>query len=238
MEAAIQIQVVSGAIAQFAADKDADGIGNVLRSAPASNRKRSLLDEVVVLLVDNFGHIGINDTGPNLIDIDALCRQTVSIQQGHHSHASLGHTVFAAADGRNISRAGTDIDDGRSASILIRLLEHLSDHQLCKEHCAFQVDAYNAVKVFLGHFENVTANQRCNPCVVDQNIHITVFSDHCTEEGFSCGLVGDAALIVQIICVHGIQLGEVCAVVLQCIHIQNGNVVTLAGQLFGHCKCQ
>src|SRR5690606_20362035 len=108
---AIDIDHFAGGIGQVAlCDGDTD-FADVIRLAPALERRQPFRDELVILGCDDAGHIRSDNAGSNLINGDVLPGQAVCIQLRHHAHAGLGDAVFAPADAADIGAHRADVDD-------------------------------------------------------------------------------------------------------------------------------
>ena len=63
------------------------------------------------MLCDAAGHIGGDDAGAHLIDVDAIFGQPVGKKLRHHAHSGFGDAVFATIDAAGIGAERPDIDD-------------------------------------------------------------------------------------------------------------------------------
>src|SRR5258707_823546 len=95
-----------------AARQRGDGAADILALAPARDRRQPVGDLALVIVPYVRGHVGADQSRPDLVDGDALRRQAQREEARQHRDAGLGDAIFAAVYRGALGIDRGDVDDG------------------------------------------------------------------------------------------------------------------------------
>src|SRR5450759_5331256 len=112
-EAAVDVEDLAGGVIQQPVGDGADGFGDVARFAHAALREQAGGDLLVVRLFHLGDHVGADDAGADLEDLDAHLRQALRIERHGHAEGGLGDAILAAVHAGGVG--GNRSDEGDPA---------------------------------------------------------------------------------------------------------------------------
>ena len=110
---AIDVNDGPGRVREIAPQQRRHHAADVVGLPPAACGHEAVRDAAVVGLVDGRGHVGRDDTGPHLVQGNAVLGEPRGVQAGGHREARLADAVVAAIDRRHFRRHRRDEHDGR-----------------------------------------------------------------------------------------------------------------------------
>src|SRR5450759_4119952 len=93
-EAAIDVEDLAGGVIQQSVGDGADGFGDIAALAHAALREQAGGDLLVVRLFYLSDHVGADDAGADLEDLDAHLRQALRIERHGHAEGGLGAVSY------------------------------------------------------------------------------------------------------------------------------------------------
>src|SRR5262245_13605019 len=104
METAVYVDHLARRIREIAARDGRHRATYILRLSPSPDGPGALLDHSVVFLLHAFGHVGGDDAGAHLVNVDAVFGQPRSVESRHHRQPRLRNAVVAAIDRCGVRR--------------------------------------------------------------------------------------------------------------------------------------
>lgn len=98
VEAAVDVDDVSGGEGEVAGEDGGDGAAEVVGGSPAALGDEAVGDEVVVFFFDACGHVGGHDAGAEFDDGDFVRCEAVGPELGDHGESGFGDAVVAAVE--------------------------------------------------------------------------------------------------------------------------------------------
>src|SRR5689334_22420779 len=124
---AVHMNDAAGGIGKIAPDEGTHRATDVIWLSPAAFGHQTFSDPAVVDLLDRGGHIGGNHAGPNVVNGDAMRRESNGEETGRHREPRFTDAVLTAIGGDHL---GGDRCDkyNRGAKICMgsRLVEHVA----------------------------------------------------------------------------------------------------------------
>src|SRR4051794_16895249 len=96
MKTAIDVNNLAGAKRQEVLDDSGNGLADIPRRAPTFDRSQPFGNQAIVFFFHGGSHIGGDDSGANLINIDAIFGQTSGEERREHGKGGLGDAIIAA----------------------------------------------------------------------------------------------------------------------------------------------
>lgn len=172
VEAAVDVDDVSGGEGEVAGEDGGDGAAEVVGGSPAALGDEAVGDEVVVFFFDACGHVGGHDAGAEFDDGDSVRGEAVGPELGDHGESCFGDAVVAAVEGGDGGGEGGDEEEFVAVGEegFSGVFEPVFGDELGEEVGALEVDAEDFVEDVLGGFGDVCADARGDAGVVDEGV--------------------------------------------------------------------
>src|SRR5260221_8327187 len=172
MQAAVDMNRFPGGEGKGTARQRRDGAADILAFAPARDRRQPVGDLALVTVPDVSSHLRADQSRPDLVDGDAVRRQTQREEARQHRDAGLGDAIFAAVYRGALGIDRGDVDDGSAPAPALarRRRDHLPSDPLGEKKRAAQIGADGAVPALRGHVQEVAPDRDLDAGIVDQAV--------------------------------------------------------------------
>jgi len=194
MPSAVDVDDVSGCEREGAGSDGGDGLGDVLGLSPPADGGQSVGDSPIVVLFGGGGHVGLDESGADFVDVDAFAGKTTCKEFVHHGEGGFGEAVFGPVGADGVRAEGADDDDG---GVFDEPIGFEPDHDpgdtLGEKVGALEIGVHDVVVALLVGVEEVVSFEGSDAGVVDEEVDAAEALECVLDEEVSIGAEADVS---------------------------------------------
>ena len=177
-------------------------------------------------------HVGVDDSGTDLVYQDSFRCEAVGIKRREHGDAGFGHAVFPAVCAADHGGTAGDVHNHAPAAVDRLLADHLLRYCLGQEHVSLGIGVQDAVETLLSHGEQVSPFLRRDAGVVDQYVDPAKSIHSLLNDAESVVVIGNVCLHIVNTCAECFQYGNGFRVFFFRAGGDHDHVVAIQAKLF------